>query len=191
MLYTISDVFYEDNTRINDEKRIEYNIELYLRDDFDIPVKDPQYGYLLVDPNKITDDINKYINFVCSVGLNYNDNLRMEVALKIKEYHLLTYTQLYQLKIYYDTKFKKFVKDSLPKKYHYILCKGFYEYAREANTPAQVVRYAEDFINMKEYENKEAFYYNPEDEERIKKIIMCKQEIWNIKTSKINAFKSE
>ena len=125
------------------------------------------------------------------MGLNYNDNLRMEAALKIKEYHLLTYTQLYQLKIYYDTKFKKFVKDSLPKKYHYILCKGFYEYAREANTPAQVVRYAEDFINMKEYENKEAFYYNPEDEERIKKIIMCKQEILNIKTSKINAFKSE
>ena len=54
------------------------------------------------------------------------------------------------------------------------------------------MRYAEDFINMKEYENKEAFYYNPEDEERIKKIIMCKQEILNIKTSKINnAFKSE
>ena len=73
------------------------------------------------------------------------------------------------MKVAYDQMFINLVKKTLPKKYHFLLCLGFYEYLCGVYNIDDIVEKTQSFLRAKKYLSMRWLFY-PEDLEYIKKM---------------------
>ena len=118
-------------------------------------------------PQNVVHSEIAYKNFASSLGLIYTREITKEIAEKMRKYTILDYSQIYQMKVSYDQMFINLVKKTLPKKYHFLLCPGFYEYLCGTSDTSELTRKTELFLYEKKYEWI-TFRNHPEDLEYIK-----------------------
>ena len=96
---------------------------------------------------KYKEDLN-WDDFLQPIGLGYkNKKIRKEVRNKLKLYGSITYSQVYQMKIYYDKEFHKFIESNMNRDQQYLISPAFfyYCYTQNADTSSDIYQAIEKY----------------------------------------------
>lgn len=111
------------------------------------------------DENKLDKIINDNKNdlnwdlFLRYLHLRYNnDMIYEEVLSKVLSYPTINYSQIFQMKQYFDSKYIKFIMNNLSDEYNFIYSNTFFSYANDfqekINSREDVLKCVDSFLNL-------------------------------------------